>query len=106
MTDPVLEALWKKVLDDFSSDAAHGAFLEHCQATRQLFEAAVRYRGMAGDHARGAMAERRLAGIAVLALAELETARTPPRTGLTTAVRVALIVLFLVGSGALLLALR
>jgi hypothetical protein len=106
MTDPILEALWKRVLDDFGNESAHGAFIEHCRATRQLLEAAVRYRGMAGDHARGATAEKRLTGIAVLALAELETARTPPRSHLTTAVRVALILLFLVGSGALLLVLR
>ncbi len=106
MTDPVLDALWKKVTADFDDDRAHLAFIEHCQNTQQLLEAAVRYRGMAGDHARGAQAERRLASIAALALAGLETTRMPERPGITVAVRLLLIVLFLGGSIALLFALR
>ncbi|HEX3595648.1 MAG TPA: hypothetical protein VHU80_11110 [Polyangiaceae bacterium] len=106
MNDPILEVLWKKVLDDFDDEPAHAAFIEHCQTTRQLLEAAVRYRGMAGDHARGAQAERRLASIAALALAGLETTRTPERQGFGLAVRLVLIVLFLGGSFALLFALR
>lgn len=103
MTDPVLEALWKKVLDDFASEEAHGRFLEHCRATQQLLEAAVRYRGMAGDHTRGPLAEKRLQGIVILALSELETQRTAPleRSGL----RVALVLLFLCASSALMFAL-
>ena len=105
MTDPILEALWKKTLDDFDDESAHAAFLDHCQATRQLLEAAIRYRGMAGDHVRGRIAERRLAAIAALALADLETERTPERRGITLAVRLVLIVLFLGGSVALLIAL-
>jgi len=106
MTDPVLEVLWKRVLDHFDDESAHAAFIDHCQATRQLLEAAVRYRGMAGDHARGKIAERRLAAISALALADLETARTPERRGLALVIRLVLIVLFLGGSVALLFALR
>jgi hypothetical protein len=104
MIDPVLEALWKKVLDDFDNDRAHGAFIEHCQTTGQLLEAAVRYRGMAGDHLRGPIAEKRLAGIAVLALAGLESERTPERPGLTVLVRLLLIFLFVAGTVVLLVA--
>jgi hypothetical protein len=59
MSDPVLDTLWKKVLADFDDGAAHAAFIEHCRATNQLLEAAVRYRGMAGDHARGPQARDR-----------------------------------------------
>ncbi|HEX4338569.1 MAG TPA: hypothetical protein VH062_21840 [Polyangiaceae bacterium] len=106
MSDPVLEVLWKKVLDDFDDDRSHERFIEHCQATRQLLEAAVRYRGMAGDHARGAQAERRLSSVAALALAGLETTREPERHWATFAVRVFLILLFLGGSIALLFSLR
>jgi hypothetical protein len=106
MTDPVLEALWKRTIDHFDDESAHAAFIDHCQATRQLLEAAVRYRGMAGDHARGKIAARRLAAISALALADLETARTPERRGLALLVRLVLIVLFLGGSVALLFALR
>jgi hypothetical protein len=106
MNDPILEVLWKKILDDFDDDAAHVAFIEHCRSTRQLLEAAVRYRGMSGDHARGTQAERRLSSVAALAMAGLETTRTPERQGAALAVRLLLIVLFLGGSLALLFALH
>lgn len=72
MSDPVLEALWKKALDEWDEDAAHGAFLQHCQTTQQLPEAAARYKGMAGDRERGEAATRRLGGVALLAMAALE----------------------------------
>ena len=98
MADPVLEALWKKVLDNWEEDAAHGAFLEHCQSTQQLVEAAVRYRGMKGDRERGEVAEKRLKGVAILAMASLETTRSekPRRTNRYTGI--ALIILFVIGS--------
>jgi hypothetical protein len=72
MTDPVLEAHWKRVLDDWENDAAHGSFLEYCQTSDQLLEAAVRYRGMAGDRTRGPSADKRLSAISLLALSKLE----------------------------------
>jgi hypothetical protein len=106
MTDPAVDALWKKALDAWDDDARHGAFIEYCQATGQLLEAAVRYRGMAGDHARGPSAQKRLGGIAVLALAALETARAPERSSLANFTKVAAILLFLAGSAALLFALN
>lgn len=102
MTDPSLEALWKRVVDDWDNEAVHGVFVEHCQLTNQLLEAAVRYRGMAGDHVRGAVAQKRLQGIALLAVAQLETSRSPRQPGFATATRLALIVLFLGGSAVLL----
>lgn len=76
MADAAFEALWKNVLDHWDEDRAHGAFLELCQATDQLAEAAGRYRGMKGDRNRSAVAERRLAGIAIVALAKLEATRS------------------------------
>ncbi len=79
MGDPAFEALWKNVLDRWDEERAHGAFLEHCQATDQLAEAAARYRGMKGDRERGAVAEKRLGGIAIVALAKLEATRSRPR---------------------------
>lgn len=75
MTDPVLEALWKRAVDQWHEDAPHHAFLEHCQNTDQLAEAAARYSGMAGDHERGESAKKRLAAITVLALAKIESLR-------------------------------
>ena len=75
--DPALEALWKNVLDRWDEDPAHGAFLERCRETDQLVEAAVRYRGMAGDRERSESAKKRLQGVAILAMAKLEQSRTP-----------------------------
>src|SRR5260221_12636313 len=79
MADTAFEALWKNVLDRWDEERAHGAFLEHCQATDQLAEAAARYRGMKGDRERGSVAEKRLAGVAIVALAKLEATRSRPR---------------------------
>jgi hypothetical protein len=81
MNDPELEALWKRVLDGWEQDRAHGAFLEHCQQSGQLAEAAARYRGMVGDRQRGELAKKRLEGVAVLAIAALEASRTPSSGG-------------------------
>lgn len=76
-SDPALEALWKNVLDHWEDDAPHLAFLEYCREKGSLAEAAVRYRGMTGDRERGPIAEKRLKGVAVLAMAQLESTRTP-----------------------------
>lgn len=77
MADAAFEALWKSVLDRWDEERAHGAFLEYCQVNGQLAEAAARYRGMKGDRDRSALAEKRLAGITVVALAKLHATRTP-----------------------------
>ncbi|HTQ07656.1 MAG TPA: hypothetical protein VMI54_27555 [Polyangiaceae bacterium] len=79
MADGALDTLWKHALDHWDDEAAHRAFLEHCRHHGQLVEAAVRYRGMKGDHARGELAEKKLAAITALALANLESARSPER---------------------------
>lgn len=104
MSDLELEALWKKVVDDWDSDAAHGAFVEHCQLTDQLLEAAVRYRGMSGDRDRGPSAKKRLEGISLLALAKLEAARTTMPEARKNAGRILLILFFVAGTMALLIA--
>lgn len=80
MTDAAFEALWKCLLDRWDDERAHGAFVEYAGATDQLAEAAARYRGMRGDRDRFQIAERRLAGIQIVALAKLEATRSksPP----------------------------
>ena len=77
MTEPAFEALWKSVLDHWDEDHTHRAFLDYCGATDQLAAAAARYRGMKGDRDRSAVAEKRLAGIAIVALSKLEATRSP-----------------------------
>jgi len=103
MSDPALEALWKNVLDHWDDDKAHGAFLEHCQRSDQLVEAAVRYRGMKGDRERGEVAEKRLQGVAMLAMAKLEASRSTTREPETRRVAVFVALLFLLAALGLLL---
>lgn len=100
--DASCEALWKNALDHWDDDRAHAAFLEHCQRTGQLAEAAARYRGMTGDRSRGPSAEKRLQGVATLALLALEASRTPPHESRRSASALVLAVLFTAGAIALL----
>jgi len=93
--DPTLEALWKRVLDAWDDDRAHGAFLDHCQSSDRLVEAAVRYRGMTGDHARAAVAEKKLKAVALLALTRLEVSRTSAPRARSEALSLSLLVLFI-----------
>ena len=79
MGDAGFEALWKNVLDRWDDERTHAAFLEFCRTTDQLAEAAARYRGMKGDRERSEVAEKRLTGIAIVALAKLEATRSPAR---------------------------
>jgi hypothetical protein len=99
--DASLEALWKNALDRWDDDLAHAAFLEHCQRTGQLAEATARYRGMTGDRSRGPSAEKRLHGVATLALLALEASRTTPRESRRNASALVLVVLFMAGAIAL-----
>jgi hypothetical protein len=96
--DPALEALWKHVLGHWDDDAAHRAFLEHCRQNEKLVEAAVRYRGMQGDHQRGPVAKGKLTAIAALAMASLDLARTPEQRPRGRAMSYVLIAFFLAGS--------
>jgi len=102
VSDAALETLWKHVLDHWDNEAAHGAFLEHCRASDRLVEAAVRYRGMKGDHTRGPLAEKKLTAIAALALTRLEVERSPPRAKQSSMLSYVLIALFLAGTAGLL----
>lgn len=98
-----LETLWKHVLDHWEDEAAHRAFLEHCSQANLLVEAAVRYRGMKGDHARGALAEQKLTTIRALALSRLAASRTPdPRRSGGRLLSYLLIAFFVIGTVGLL----
>ncbi|MEM9874133.1 MAG: hypothetical protein AAF928_04515 [Myxococcota bacterium] len=81
------EALWAQIVSDPRADGPHDAYLRHCTEQDCLDEAARRYR-----EARDALDddeepvirdqyERRLAAIAVLAMAKLDVAPEPPRVG-------------------------
>jgi hypothetical protein len=97
-SDPALETLWKNVLDNWGNDAAHHAFLDHCQRSDSLDQAAVRYRGMKGDRDRGPSAEKRLTAVLMLALSKLEVSRSEPKAASGVLTKLLLIVFFLAGS--------
>lgn len=94
LVDSTLEALWKNALNHWDEDKAHIAFLEHCRESGKLAEAAARYRGMSGDREKGPEAEKRLKGILAMALAALETSRTPETVVQRRAGSLVMIVLF------------
>jgi hypothetical protein len=77
MKDETLEVFWQNVVDRWDDDAAHKAFLLHCQNSEQLGVAAARYAAMKNDAARGPSAQKRLEAIAVLATAALQASREP-----------------------------
>ncbi len=95
MPEPDLEHAWQGVLDRWTDDAAHQAFLDHCVATDRLAAAAARYRGLLAAPDRREQAARRLEAVAFLAVTRLEATRTPaPRLRLQGAA-LALVVLLL-----------
>jgi hypothetical protein len=94
MVDSALEALWKNVLDHWEEDAPHAVFLQHCQATEQLAEAAVRYAGMRGDRDRSEVAKKRLEAVTVLATSSLIASRASPLRGVPSWMVVAVLMFF------------
>jgi hypothetical protein len=99
MVDSTLELLWKHVVDHWDEDAAHAVFLQHCQATEQLAEAAARYAGMRGDRDRGEAAKKRLEAVTVLATSALIASRAAPPRRLPSWVAAAVLALFGAAAG-------
>jgi hypothetical protein len=78
--DPVLEALWKRVVDAWDDDKAHAALLEHALRAERLPDLAGRYRALKDDPEKGARAQKKLDGIVVAATQTLFAMKTPART--------------------------
>ncbi len=86
MSDPdraIIDALWGKVVQDFSSAKPHQAFLEQCQRSDQLVEAARRYREHKDslpkdDEQSRSEADKHLDAIAIRAIARLDESRSSP----------------------------
>lgn len=85
MPDPHLDWLWRELRDAFDDEPRHAAFLDYCAMTQQLGEAAARYREElrrateAGEEARAEQAKKRLDGVVVYAMHQIDAApRTAP----------------------------
>jgi hypothetical protein len=78
--DPVLEALWKRVLEAWDDDRTHTALIEHAVREQQLPEIAGRYRALAEDPDKGALAKKKLDAI-VLAATQMLLSMKTPRSG-------------------------
>jgi hypothetical protein len=75
--DPVLEALWKRVLEDWDDDKTHAALLQHAVRAGALPEIAGRYRAIAGDPTKAEVAQKRIEGIMAAATEMLMSMKTP-----------------------------
>jgi hypothetical protein len=76
-SDPVLEALWKRVIDAWNDDRTHAALLEHAMRSQALPEIAGRYRRLVDDPDKGALAKKKLDGIVSAATQMLMSMKTP-----------------------------
>ncbi len=79
--DPVLEALWSRVVAAWDDEKPHAALLEHAARAQRLPEIAARYRQLEGDPAKGAMAKRQLGAIVQSATHALLSMKMPKPEG-------------------------
>ena len=77
IADPVLDALWGRVLERWSDEARHARLIDHALRTQTLPQVAGRYRALLGDPERGALAKKKLDGVVVAATQMLFATRTP-----------------------------
>ncbi|HEX8790258.1 MAG TPA: hypothetical protein VF765_04850 [Polyangiaceae bacterium] len=75
--DPVLEALWKRVLEAWDDDKTHAALLDHALRAQLLPDIAGRYRALSEDPEKGPLAKKKLDGIVVAATQMLMSMKTP-----------------------------
>ncbi len=100
--DPVLEALWKRVLEAWDDEKVHGALIEHAMHQQRLPEVAGRYRALADDPEKGPVAKKKLDAVVLAATQMLMAMRTPkpgkvPLTITLTAVAVSALLLAWLG---------
>ncbi|MGO9837296.1 MAG: hypothetical protein ACLP1X_24140 [Polyangiaceae bacterium] len=75
--DPVLEALWVRVLEAWDDERTHAAAIDHGARNELLPELASRYRALVGDAQKGAVAQKKLDAIVVAATTLLFSQKTP-----------------------------
>jgi hypothetical protein len=77
-SDPVLDALWKRVTEAWDDDKTHAAALEHALREQQLPQLSGFYRALLDDEDKGAAAKKRLDAIVVAATQMLMSMKTQP----------------------------
>jgi hypothetical protein len=75
--DPVLEALWKRVLEAWDDDKTHAALLDQAMRSQTLPEIAGRYRALSEDPKKGPLAKKKLDAIVLAATQMLLSMKTP-----------------------------
>lgn len=76
-SDPVLDALWKRVTDAWDDDRTHAAALDHALRAQQLPQLSGLYRALVDDPDKGPSAKKRLDAIVVAATQMLLSMKTP-----------------------------
>jgi hypothetical protein len=76
-TDPVLEALWGRVMESWDDEAVHAAALDHAVRAQRLPDLAGRYRAIAESGERAEVAKRRLDAIVIAATSMLMAMQSP-----------------------------
>jgi beta-xylosidase len=76
--DPIADALWKRVDEEWENEALHAAFLDHMIRSKQLPDAAGRYRSVQlEESARSALAKKKLDAIVIAAMQMMSEGKTP-----------------------------
>ncbi len=78
--DPILEALWAKVLTAWDDDKIHAALLDQALRAQRLPELAGRYRALRDDAEKGEIAKKRIDAIVTAATTMLFAMKTPRPT--------------------------
>jgi hypothetical protein len=75
--DPVLDALWSRVIEAWDDDKPHNAVLDHALRVQALPDLAGRYRTLVDDPDKGPRAKKRLDAIVLAATQMLMSMKTP-----------------------------
>jgi hypothetical protein len=79
-TDPLLDTLWKQVLDAWDEDKRHGALLEYAVRGGKLPDLAGLYRSLREDPDKGKRAQKQLDAIVLSATQMMLAMKSPERT--------------------------
>lgn len=77
-SDDMLDALWRRIDEDWDSASAHEAFLQAAFDRSELGRAAGRYRSQLGRPERKELAQKKLAAATMLAMQVLDSNKTEP----------------------------